>query len=141
MGDAEDSHGGPLEDLVDKYGDQVRTAPLDVTDEDAAHAAGRLDVVVNNAGYGDIAPFVTRAAVAWPFPAALGTMLPSGPLGEVTPFGVKASKETPDLLPDYEPSVGQRRRRVRWPSRGGAISVSTDMNAPGSHLRRRVTAT
>src|ERR1700726_2051593 len=54
-----------LEDLVEKYGDQVRTARLDVADEGAAHAAvqvamdtfGRLDVVVNNAGYGDIAPF------------------------------------------------------------------------------------
>lgn len=52
-----------LEALVKRYGDQVRTVALDVTDLAAAHAAvqaaveafGRLDVVVNNAGYGNLA--------------------------------------------------------------------------------------
>ena len=51
-----------LDDLVKKYGDRVRAVPLDVTAELAAQAAvqtavgtfGRLDVVVNNAGYSDI---------------------------------------------------------------------------------------
>ena len=56
---------GRLDDLVGRFGDQVRTVALDVADEGAAQAAvqaavesyGRLDVVLNNAGYGDIAPF------------------------------------------------------------------------------------
>src|SRR6267378_474689 len=51
-----------LVDLVRRYGDQVRTVALDVTDERAAgdaikaaiEAFGGLDVLVNNAGYGDI---------------------------------------------------------------------------------------
>jgi NAD(P)-dependent dehydrogenase (short-subunit alcohol dehydrogenase family) len=51
-----------LGDLVERYGDQVRAVALDVTDARAASNAvkatvdtfGRLDVLVNNAGYGDV---------------------------------------------------------------------------------------
>jgi NAD(P)-dependent dehydrogenase (short-subunit alcohol dehydrogenase family) len=50
--------------LVDRYGDRVRAVALDVTDPEAANLAvraaveafGRLDVVVNNAGYANSAP-------------------------------------------------------------------------------------
>ncbi|WP_158669540.1 SDR family NAD(P)-dependent oxidoreductase [Bradyrhizobium guangdongense] len=52
----------PLEPLLERFGERLRLATLDVTDEAAAQAAvglavqtfGGIDVVVNNAGYGDL---------------------------------------------------------------------------------------
>jgi NAD(P)-dependent dehydrogenase (short-subunit alcohol dehydrogenase family) len=54
-----------LDGLLEAYGARVRTTSLDVTDPAAAAAAvalardqfGRLDVVANNAGYANSAPF------------------------------------------------------------------------------------
>src|SRR4030081_3539901 len=51
-----------LSELPERYGDQVKLFALDVTDEAAAAAAvktaidsfGSLDVVINNAGYGNL---------------------------------------------------------------------------------------
>lgn len=56
-----------LADLGERFGDRILPLPLDVTDADAAAAAvhaardrwGRIDVVVNNAGYANVAPIET----------------------------------------------------------------------------------
>ena len=62
-----------LSDLVTQYGEQVRAVPLDVTKPEQARAAissaidafGRLDVVVNNAGYANVAAIEDASEEDW----------------------------------------------------------------------------
>jgi len=167
-----------LAPLVAQYGEWVKPVRLEVRDEAAAKAAvqlavdgfGRLDVLVNNAGYGQFAPFEQMSAedfqavmdtcfygVVYTTRAAIPVMRKQksghifqvssvgGRLGvpgntpyhaakwavggfsdslarEVAPFGVKvctlepggirtnwarrAVQDAPDLLPEYEATVG-----------------------------------
>ncbi len=52
-----------LDEVTRRYGDRLKVMPLDVTDpeqaaravKDAVAAFGRIDVLVNNAGYADTA--------------------------------------------------------------------------------------
>jgi NAD(P)-dependent dehydrogenase (short-subunit alcohol dehydrogenase family) len=62
-----------LNDLVSTYGSQMRAVPLDVTHSEQARAAiasaidafGRLDVVVNNAGYANVASIEDASEEDW----------------------------------------------------------------------------
>src|SRR5258708_10961045 len=174
-----------LAPLVAQYGERVKPVTLEVRDKVAAKAAvqlavdtfGRLDVLVNNAGYGQFAPFeqmsaedfkaivdtcfygvgnTTRAAgpgmrkqksrhilqvssVGGRLPVAAYTPYHAAKWAvggfsdalamEVAPFGVKictlepggirtnwarrAGQNAPDLLPDYEASVGSMLKMLR----------------------------
>src|ERR1700677_4760186 len=167
-----------LAPLVAQYGGRVKPVTLEVRDEPAAKAAvqlavdsfGRLDVLVNNAGHGQFAPFeqmsaedfravvdtcfygvvyTTRAALPAMRKQKNGHIFQVSSVGgrlaiagntpyhaakwavggfsdalamEVAPFGVKvctlepggirtnwarrARQKAPELLPDYEASVG-----------------------------------
>src|SRR6202163_1457413 len=174
-----------LAPLVAQYGERVKPVKLGVRDEAAAKSAvqlavdtfGRLDVLVNNAGYGQFAPFeqmsaedfqaivdtcfygvvyTTRAAVPVMRKQKNGHIFQVSSVGgrlavagntpyhaakwavggfsealamEVAPFGVKvctlepggirtnwarrAGQNAPDLLPDYEASVGSMLKLLR----------------------------
>src|SRR3984893_9423193 len=174
-----------LASLVTQYGERVKPVTLEVRDEAAAKAAvqiavdtfGRLDVLVNNAGYGQFAPFeqmnaedfqavvdtcfygvvyTTRAALPVMRKQRSGHIFQVSSVGgrmgiagntpyhaakwavggfsdslamEVAPFGVqicprepggirpngarRAGQNAPDLLPDYEASVGSILKMLR----------------------------
>ncbi len=174
-----------LTQLMTQYGGRVKPVTLEVRDEAAAKAAvqlavdtfGRLDVLVNNAGYGQFAPFeqisaedfqaivdtcfygvvyTTRAAVPVMRKQKSGHIFQVSSVGgrhavpgntpyhaakwavggfsdslamEVAPFGVKvctlepggirtnwarrAVQNAPELLPDYEASVGSFLKMLR----------------------------
>ena len=118
-----------LAPLVERYGDRVSAIALDVTDKPAVAAAitaahtrfGRLDVVINNAGYGlfgtieEVSEAEARAqietnlfGVLWVTQAALPIMRAqgSGHIIQVSSIGGVNAFPTVGSLPCFE--VGTR---------------------------------
>ncbi|MFJ3044881.1 oxidoreductase [Herbaspirillum chlorophenolicum] len=173
-----------LSDLVQRYPDRVLPVPLDVTDrpaigravEQAIAAHGQIDVLVNNAGYGQMLPFeqmseadyraqidtnfygvvdVTRAVLPFMRARRSGHIINVSSVGgrigmsglsayqaakwavggftevlamETAPLGIKvtalepggmrtnwaqrARGNAPDVMPDYEESVGKLMKMI-----------------------------
>ena len=127
-----------LQDLVERYPDTLLALPLDVTDRAAAFAAvqqghahfGRLDIVVNNAGYGQFgmieelseaearaqfdtnvfgALFVTQAALPFLRAQGSGHILQVSSIGGISAFP-KSACTTP-------PSGRSKASASLWPPR------------------------
>jgi NAD(P)-dependent dehydrogenase (short-subunit alcohol dehydrogenase family) len=126
-----------LDGLVEKYGDALLPLPLDVTDRDADFAAvqqahdhfGRLDVVVNNAGYGQFgfieelseqefrdqietnvcgAMWVTQAALPFLREQGSGHILQVSSIGGITAFaGIGAYHASKWALEGFSQALAQ----------------------------------
>ena len=130
-----------LDDLAAKYGDRLLPLRLDVTDREGAFAAveqaherfGRLDVVVNNAGYGHFgtveelsetdvrdqmetnffgALWVTQAALPILRAQGAGHILQVSSIGGISAFGgIGAYHASKWALGGLEPGAGAGGRR------------------------------
>jgi len=135
-----------LTDLTDKYGDSVLTLALDVTDKAACFAAvkagyekfGRLDVVVNNAGYGqfgaveELSEKELRAqletnlfGVLWVTQAAL-PMMRAQKSGRIIQISSIAGTTAFALIGAYHAS--------KWALEGLSQALSAEVKAMGIHV-------
>ena len=138
-----------LSDLVEDYGENVLPIELDVTDKAAVDAAveqahdhfGRLDVVVNNAGYGlfgtikEVTEEQARAQIEtnlfgalWVTKAALPYLREqgSGHIIQVSSIGgVNAFRPSASTTPRSGPSRGSARLSARRSAGSGSRSRSS----------------